>query len=1197
MFRSTSRFAFVPRLLFVLALIAGGVCVWYFAIRERRPPVPQPPDQEGAYAANTRGVGLMERFEYAKAVDAFREVVQKHPRWVPGRVNLAIALLNHSKGASEEIATILESVLKDDPWNPHAHYTLGMLYRESEHDLTTAYQHFSAVLRVDPKDAYSWLQKGDCHPNGNDSPEAIECYRTALRLDPYLNVARHKLFLALHDEKERAALNAEFSELRAAFWERVYDVKYYCMGPYAEVIGRTPETHPRQPVGPIPAFQPWPQFHVTLADGARWAGPADFGQGPEGDLRRLVRERFGATMVLFDYDRDGRPDVFLLSAVVRNGKLGNLLLHNEGNGRFLDMTKAAGLADSRPAFGCVVADFDNDDFRDLLLTGPNGIQLYRNVGNGTFADVTAQAGMDKVGGVCLGAAWFDIDQDCDLDAIICRLADTPAGALDALNGKPTPGGRVEVFINRGDAEPVPEGQRHPPLRIAFTRADGPADLLVQGPVTGLVLTDLDADKDVDLIVLAEGKPPVAVRNDRLLRFGRFEGFPAEAGNWNGGAVLDVNHDGRSDILLLSAGKKPQILLSRGGATEAKVSSWFEQGPTDSPPLKQAVCVDLDSDGWTDVVGVSVEGKLVFLHNDGLNRLVNRTEVLGTTPGDLASVAVADLDGDCHPDLLVWSTDGLHVLRGQGNGNSSAQFELTGRYQSGPSSRTNADGIGCKVVVQLTRSWTGLENTTLNAGLGQSRLPLNFGIGRASTVDVVRILWPDGVPQAELALAACKLHTIQEVNRKPTSCPVLFVWDGERFRYITDFLGGGATGESGPDGSVRPPRPEESVKIEPGLLVPKDGKLLIKIAEPMDEVMYLDRVELLAIDHPKQSQVHPDERFVLTGPPPTQKLLVFDTRVHPLRATDHKGRDLTAILKDRDGKMASGFARRSWLGYAEEHFVDLDFGDQLSKVKPGERLFLVMTGWTDYPYAESIYAATQAGVPTITPVLERMGEDGKWKDLGELGFPAGLPRVMTKEVTGLVEGPSCRLRIRTNLQIHWDEIAIAPLAGIAKPGDKDRVRVMNLTPTQATLAARGFMRELKPHGPTGPVEYDDSQTERVEVTPWRGMLTRLGDVTELLLTDEDQFAVCGPGEELTIAFDASKLPAVPAGYSRSYVLRSWGYSKDTAPTTVTGGLVEPLPFRGAKNFPFLSADERRQADVMQAEYRKKWNTRPAAGGRE
>ena len=390
-----------------------------------------------------------------------------------------------------------------------------------------------------------------------------------------------------------------------------------------------------------------------------------------------------------------------------------------------------------------------------------------------------------------------------------------------------------------------------------------------------------------------------------------------------------------------------------------------------------------------------------------------------------------------------------------------------------------------------------------------------------------MLWPDGVPQAELSLASCKINTIKEINRKPTSCPVLLVWDGERFRYVTDFLGGGASGESGPDGAVRPPRPEESVKIEPGLLAPRDGKLVIKIADAMDEVVYLDRLELLAIDHPKDTQVHPDERFVLEGPAPTQDLLVFANRIHPARTTDHKGRDLTATLRDRDGKMASGFARRSWIGYAEEHFVELDFADRLAKLKPGERVFLVMAGWTDYPYAESMYAATQAGVPTITPVLERLGDDGKWKSLGELGFPAGLPRVMTKDVTGHVDGPSCRLRIRTNLQIHWDQIVVAPLSSVARPGDSGGVRVQVVPLAQATLAARGLIKEIRPHGPTGPVEYDETQIERVEVTPWRGLLTRLGDVTELLNKTDDHYALCAPGDEVTIAFDASTLPPFSA----------------------------------------------------------------------
>jgi Tfp pilus assembly protein PilF len=1192
MARPVSRFAFVPRLAFVLVLVAGAVAVWYFAVRER-PRVP-PPDEEGAYAANMRGIGHMEQFHYDLAAEAFREAVEKYPEWTVARVNLAIALLNFSQGQSEDVASILKGVLRHDPFNPHAHYTLGV-YLKHRGKWEEAYPHFDAVTRIDPNDAFSWLNKAVCHPKGEESPEAIRCLHNALRLDPYLNAARHKLF-GLARGEERVRLRAEVEQLQQAFWERPVSDKYTDQGPYAEVIGRTAVTHPPQPVGPLRGFDPWEQFTVRLAPGARWATADDFRSGPAGDLMREVRQRFGATMVVFDFDRDGKPDLFLLSAVVEGGRVRDLLLHNDGGGRFTDVTAQAGLRGMSGSLGCAVADFDNDDFRDLLITGTDGVRLFRNTGQSRFDDVTKQAGMDQVGGVCFATAWVDLDQDCDLDAVICRLAEDVPGALDVLRGRPAAGSRVEVFANRGDAAPVPEGQRQPPLTVAFLRADRPKVLLPQQAITGLVLSDLDADKDVDLLYLGDGKVPQVVRNDRLLRFEQLAGFPAAANAWNGGAVLDMNNDGRSDLLLLPHEKPPLLLISRPGAPDRDVASWFYPGATNSYPLRQALCVDLDSDGWTDVVGVTTYGALIFLQNDGQNRLARRTGALGLNlPGDLIAVNVADLDSDCHPDLIAWSDGkGLMVHRGLDNGNKSLQLELTGRYES-DRSRTNADGIGCRAMAFAGKLAVGLENTTIHAGLGQSRQPLSLGIGGAASADVLRILWPDGVLQAELSLASCKINTIKEINRKPTSCPILSVWDGERFRYVTDFLGGGASGESGPDGSVRPPRPEESVKIEPGLMRPKDGKLLLKIAEPMDEVIYLDRVELLAIDHPKETQVHPDERFVLEGPMPSQELLVFDKMIGPVRATDHRGRDVSGILKDRDGKMVSGFARRAWIGYAEEHSVELDFGDRLSKLKAGERVFLVMAGWTDYPFAESMYAATQAGVPTITPTLERLRPDGQWKDLGDIGFPAGLPRVMTKEVTGLVEGPDCRLRIRTNLQIHWDQIMLAPLSGIAKPGDHGRVGVAVVPLGQATLAARGFIKEIRPHGPTGPVEYDDSQTERVEVTPWQGMLTRLGDVTDLVRRDDDQFVVMGPGDEVTVSFDANALPPLPAGHVRSYVLRTWGYSKDTAPTTVTGGLVEPLPFRGFKNFPFVTPEEQRMAEAAQVEYRQKWNTRPAAGG--
>src|SRR5262249_10429480 len=153
-------------------------------------------------------------------------------------------------------------------------------------------------------------------------------------------------------------------------------------------------------------------------------------------------------------------------------------------------------------------------------------------------------------------------------------------------------------------------------------------------------------------------------------------------------------------------------------------------------------------------------------------------------------------------------------------------------------------------------------------------------------------------------------------------PVLFSWDGQRFVFVTDFLGEGSMGEMLAGGGHRPPRPEESVKIEADQLAPRNGQYVVKIAEPMDEATYLDRLQLVVLDHPANVQVYPDERFASGGPPPTQELLVVHQPIFPVRAGDHRSRDVTAKLRQRDRDMVSDFAFRSWLGFAEEHFVEL-----------------------------------------------------------------------------------------------------------------------------------------------------------------------------------------------------------------------------------------------------------------------------------
>jgi len=1114
----------------------------------------------------------MERFEYAEAGKEFEEAARLASDWVPAKINLAFSLFNQDTPETLQRAReLLTEVLVTDPENKHAHYCLGVICAERG-PFKEAYPHFVTVNKLDPEDAYTWLRLGITHPAGTRSPEAQKCFEEALKRNPYLNAARYNLLLVLYetDPEKAKKYEAEFKELKDANWESESVTVYGVMGKYADVIGRDSKSMSTQPIGPLPLFRSNPEFRIALAPNTKWATLAELDA-----LRRSAVERFGKTIVLFDFNSDGRPDILLLSAVVENGKVRDLLLRNDGNATFTDITMAAGLATPRQSLGAAAGDFNNDGFPDLIVTGNGEQHLFRNKGDGTFEDVSTAAGLTPLKGVVLGCGWVDLDQDGDLDLVLCKYGNSVESFTETGL---TAGGSIELFENVGEAPPVNANAPQPGLTTKFDhdnsrfKAINPA-----GSAVAFVASDLDGDRDVDLLLLSNRAKPIAIENDRLMRFKSVDpNWPGLMGRaWNGGLVMDANHDERSDLLLISTTEAPMFLLSKGERE-------FTQGRTNSPHLKQAFTIDVDFDGWPDVIGLTADGKPVLLHNKGDGRLEVAPDAFGAVdqlPKLVRAVASADFDGDETLDLLVWSDDAVQLRSNVGNGNHAVAVNPTGRRDKGSNQRTNSDGIGSWIIAQAGSHWAGAERTTTSAGLGQSLLPTVLGLGKNLQADALRVRWPDAVIQAELGVNAGPFR-ITETNRKGTSCPVLMTWDGEKFAFVTDFLGAGALGESGTDGSVRPPRPEESVKIEANQLRPKNGKYLIKITEPMDEVLYLDRVQLDVIDSPLGTTVLPDERFVVSGPQPSQELLAFKSPSIPVRAMDHRGVNVTKQVLQRDRRSVDSFALRSWLGYAEEHSLTLDFG-MLSK-NDSQRWFLVLAGWTEYPYPESIYAATRAGVRLDTPIVERQASDGTWKPVCDLGFPAGLSRVMTKEIPNVDDGSPCVLRIRTNMQVYWDQVFLAPAEKL-----ESLATVVSLDPEGAKLVNRGFMQEVYPDG-RPPVAYDDSKTEPVVVTKWKGNLTRTGDVTELVQKTDDRFVIAGPGDEITVQFDATKLSELKPGWERSFVLRTWGYCKDTSPTTVTGGSVGPLPFRAMANYPDFGATKPPTTDASS------WQTRPAAG---
>ena len=1125
---------------------------------------------EAAVEATNRGVGLMEQFNFDAAAKEFARARTAAPEWLPARINHAIALLNTATDPNlDKARDELAAVLRDHPNDPHAHFCQGIIALH-RNELDVAEPHFEAVTKIDPHDASGWYHLGMSLPPGSD--EATRCFEEARRLNPNLAAAMHGLAMNLRrsDPARSQQLLADQQALLDVEWDEPLRIRYAEMGRYGEVIAATdrPQATRTATTGSLTA-PVLPQFGPPAIISGPLPAPAESASAADATLTRL-EATFGATVVPLDADGDDRLDLLLLAG-------GRPLLYMDraadgGPPRFEEAAATAGLSTTADGTAIAVGDFDNDGRHDLALSSvraAGAVALLHSLDGGRFADVTESAGLAGITGPAAGMAWVDLDQDGDLDLLVARGAAA---------------GGTAVLLNTSTAPLAEAGKPPPPLEPAF-REQAITGLTSVAADT-ITVSDLDNDRDPDIVLMSGGEPQI-VWNDRLLRFhaGTFRDLlPAGAAvpPATSGLVLDADRDGWFDILMLSAAEPPQVISPRPESQPATVTS---------PPLMQAAAVDIDLDGATDIVGLSKAGDAVLLINRGgrLEAVADAFESPSSatssspssspTSSDLLAALPADIDGDGQSDFVTLSRSrGLEWRRNLGNGNRAVRLVVSGRRERSVSLRTNADGVAARVAALAGPTVAVMENTTLSASLGQPRQPVVLGLGPATRADVVRIRWPDGVPQAELDVAAGKLVRIEETSRKTTSCPVLFAWDGKGYAFVTDLLGAGVTGEMLPDGTARMPRPHESVLVRPApvTVTEPDGSRIVrlKIAEPFDEVLYLDAAALFAVDHPGDCDAVPDERFPGSDPQPTGNTLLLGPPIFPRRVTNHAGHDITTAISSADGRYAADFVSRSWLGYAEEHFVDLDFGSSFAGFGPTDRLVLELHGWTDYPYPESMWAAAQAGVELLPPTLERLRADGTATTLLEVGFPAGLPRVITREVTGLVPGSDCRLRIRTSMQVGWDRIAIRPLVATLPAGTGTRgsagsnatvadlpdaatcVRTQ-LPLVQATLASRGLARELVAE-PRGPVHYDDAARDRVPTTRWRGSFTPVGDILQRVAEDDTSLAVCGPGAEVECTFDAAGLPSLPPGWRRSFVLEAAGHTRDTSPLTAGAGNVLPLP---------------------------------------
>jgi hypothetical protein len=362
---------------------------------------------------------------------------------------------------------------------------------------------------------------------------------------------------------------------------------------------------------------------------------------------------------------------------------------------------------------------------------------------------------------------------------------------------------------------------------------------------------------------------------------------------------------------------------------------------------------------------------------------------------------------------------------------------------------------------------------------------------------------------------------------------------------------------------------------------------VRFMEPMEEVNYIDQLRLVAVDHPENVEVNPDERF-LDDPPFASGRVVASSGVHlPAGAWDGEDRDVLDLLSRRDRRYASGFTALPYDGFANLHSLTLDLGE----VKPGAPLRLLMTGYVNYFSATSLYAAWQAGLKEIPPYVEAQLPDGRWQRIpGDAGFPAGLERTIVVDLTGKLPGGTRRIRLMTNLEIYWDQVLIDQSPGQNTDAE---TRTTEAPLSTATLRFRGYPKEIDLASP-GDLEYDYNLVSLTgSYQHERGSYTRMGDVTPLLEGIDNQFVVFGSGEEIAAEFDIGKLPSLPAGWKRDYFFYANGFVKDMDWWDASPFTVAQMPFHGMTTYPYPDSEEFPD-DADSLAYQLNWNDRFDSG---
>ena len=727
-------------------------------------PQPQPFPYTEAIRANNVGLVLMDGRQFAQALGKFQTACILDPQSDVGCLNTGIAFLN--MGRYDDARRILETSVQRDPQSPRAWFNLALLERAT-YDRDAALADFQKVAALDPDDAVTHYFLGFLDAQAGDLDKASAEFHRAIEIDPLHASAEYGLAELEQNSGDAAGAKAHLERFRHITGQglgKPIEFVYGGQGKYS-LAGEIPGPPP----GPAPPEIPvhfvdvssdlgLPRAPLPAIRAARVRGKTKSVTAPQAVPEDLA-SFLGSGACVFDYDGDGKPDIFLVNA---DGKGNAALLHNVGHGKFVDVTKSAKLEFLGEGTGCAVGDYDNDGHPDLVVSSGDGITLFHNEGDGTFKDVTDAAGVRTIG-LALGVTFIDYDHDGDLDIYVSRFNDFPLGnpsqPFTFPDDAPPPGNVLWRNLGGG------------------TFGDYTKQTALGGSAAsvGALESDLNNDGTIDLVVTGWEKSPAVFVN-------ALEGPFQSAAPWVGetppraaGAVaLDFDHDGRMDLAFTHWAPPGLSLWRNTGRKGSQGAPSFERVPIPDPGWMRAwgiAAFDYDNDGWTDLVVVGEtfagKGKILLLRNEaiGAGGKIHFRDVTHATGLDKIvlrnprSVIAFDPEGNGSADLLITQNGLPPILLKNVGGNENDWLELA--LSGDPDNRT---GIGTRVEILSGAQRQFFEVPGASGYLGQSPAEIFTGLGaEEDAADVLRLRWPTGAHQNEMQIPGNQRAVIEEAK--------------------------------------------------------------------------------------------------------------------------------------------------------------------------------------------------------------------------------------------------------------------------------------------------------------------------------------------------------------------------------------------------------------------------------------------------